>query len=120
MRDFMAVAKALGDVNRVRAVLALRGRELCVCQIIELLGLAPSTVSKHMTILKQAALVSARKEGRWIHYRLTGSDGTPEAKEAIRWVHKSLAEDPIAKADAEVLLRIVKADKEKLCANQRK
>ena len=54
MREFMAVLKALADENRVRAVAALRGRELCVCQIVELLGLANSTVSKHMAILKQA------------------------------------------------------------------
>jgi DNA-binding transcriptional ArsR family regulator len=40
MREFMAVAKALADENRVRMLLALRGGELCVCQITELLGLA--------------------------------------------------------------------------------
>jgi DNA-binding transcriptional ArsR family regulator len=44
--------------------------ELCVCQIIELLGLVPSTVSKHMSILKQAGLVENRKEARWMYYRL--------------------------------------------------
>ena len=61
MRDFMNIVKALGDENRVRALLALRTSELCVCQIIELLGLAPSTVSKHMSILKQARLVDTRE-----------------------------------------------------------
>jgi len=44
MRDFMDIARALSDENRVRALMALRGRELCVCQIIELLGLAPSAL----------------------------------------------------------------------------
>ena len=61
MRELMSIVKALGDENRVRAVMALRNRELCLCQIIELLGLAPSTVSKHMSILKQARLVDTRK-----------------------------------------------------------
>jgi len=69
MREFMDVTKALADGNRVRALMSLKDRELCVCQIIELLGLAPSTVSKHMAILRQARLVDGRKEGRWIHYR---------------------------------------------------
>ena len=57
MRDLMAVTKALADENRVRILMALEPKELCVCQIVELLDLAPSTVSKHMAILKQARLV---------------------------------------------------------------
>ena len=69
MLDFMAIAKALADENRVRLLLALQKQELCVCQLIELMGLAPSTVSKHMSILKQARLVEARKQGRWVYYR---------------------------------------------------
>ena len=51
MREFMAVARALGDENRVRMLLALEGGELCVCQITELFGLAASTTSKHLSIL---------------------------------------------------------------------
>jgi DNA-binding transcriptional ArsR family regulator len=51
MRDFLNTARALGDETRVRILHALAGRELCVCQLVELLELAPSTVSKHMTIL---------------------------------------------------------------------
>ena len=74
MREFIDINKALSDESRVRALLALRDQELCVCQLIELLGLAPSTVSKHMTILKQAGLVEGRKDGRWIYYRLADSE----------------------------------------------
>ena len=51
MREFLEAAKALADANRVRALLALEGGELCVCQIVALLGLAPSTVSKHLSVL---------------------------------------------------------------------
>ena len=72
MWDFMAVTKALADENRVRMLLALQKQELCVCQIIELVKLAPSTVSKHMSILRAARLVDARKDGRWMFYRLAG------------------------------------------------
>ena len=72
MWDFMAVTKALADENRVRMLLALQKQELCVCQIIELVKLAPSTVSKHMSILRSAHLVDARKDGRWMYYRLAG------------------------------------------------
>ena len=56
-------------------LLALRGGELCVCQITELFGLAASTISKHLSILYQAGLVDSRKEGRWIFYALPAQRG---------------------------------------------
>ena len=63
MREFMAITRALADPNRVRILLALRRGELCVCQITELFGLAPSTVSKHLSILHHAGLIQSRKIG---------------------------------------------------------
>jgi len=47
--------------------------EVCACKISEALGLAPSTISHHMTVLRNAGLVSARKEGTWVHYTLQRS-----------------------------------------------
>ncbi|MGB4592469.1 MAG: metalloregulator ArsR/SmtB family transcription factor [Coriobacteriia bacterium] len=44
--------------------------EVCACKISDRLGLAPSTISHHMTVLRHAGLVSARKEGTWVHYAL--------------------------------------------------
>ena len=70
MKEFLSITKAMGDESRLRALLALAGGELCLCQIIELLGLAPSTVSKHMAVLHHAGLVETRKQGRWIFYSL--------------------------------------------------
>lgn len=93
MRDFMSIVKALGDENRVRTLMALRERELCVCEIIELLGLAPSTVSKHLSILYQAGLLESRKDGRWVYYRLAQNDATPVAVSAITWVTDCLRHD---------------------------
>ncbi len=118
MREFMAVLKALADENRVRAVAALQGRELCVCQIVELLGLANSTVSKHMAILKQARLVDSRKDGRWIYYRLTDEDVLPEAAEATELVIRSLGRDGTIRDDARRLKEILKIDPEELCRRQ--
>src|ERR1051325_2974904 len=70
MTSFMTITKALSDPGRVRILLALRRGELCVCQITELFGLAPSTVSKHLSVLTHAGLVVPRKEERWVYYRL--------------------------------------------------
>ena len=118
MRDFITVVKALADENRVRALLALRERELCVCQITELLGLAPSTVSKHMSILKQARLVDSRKNGRWIYYRLANDDVPVEASEALAWVRKTLSGDPQRRKDDARLEQILKLEPEVLCRRQ--
>ena len=82
MRELLAVMKALADPSRLRIVAALRGREFCLCQIVELVGLATSTVSRHMSILEQARLVDARKDGRWTYFRLAGEQGRPEASAA--------------------------------------
>ena len=120
MRDFLTVVKALADENRVRALLALQGRKLCVCQIIELLELAPSTVSKHMSILKQARLVDSRKNGRWIYYRLADDDVPVEASEALAWVRKSLSSDTQTRRDDARLEQILKIEPEVLCRRQAK
>jgi ArsR family transcriptional regulator len=115
MWDFMAVTKALADENRVRMLLALLKQELCVCQIIELIKLAPSTVSKHMSILRAARLVDARKDGRWMYYRLAGTNSSPIVREAIDWARKSLAGDPQIIGDAKRLAQIIKMDADKVC-----
>ncbi len=118
MQHFMAVTKALADENRVRIVLALRSGELCVCQIVELVQLATSTVSRHMSVLKQAGLVESRKDGRWMYYRLPAT-GAPElVHRAIDWVACMLAHDRSVLHDAERLGEICSLDPRSLCAAQ--
>ena len=118
MREFMAVTKALSDPSRVRILLALRRRELCVCQITEMFGFAPSTVSKHLSILFQAGLVESRKDGRWIYYKLPGRTAPVEVREAIDWVKKSLADNPHVLEDNKQLKKILKQDPAELCKRQ--
>jgi DNA-binding transcriptional ArsR family regulator len=114
----MNIVRALGEENRVRALLALSGKELCLCQIIELLGLAPSTVSKHMAILKQARLVDTRKSGRWVFYRLAGSEAPPVVQGALAWLYESLSRDTSVLQDESCLQEILKVDLAVLCSLQ--
>jgi DNA-binding transcriptional ArsR family regulator len=116
VREFLAIAKALSDASRVRALLTVKDGELCLCQIIEVLGLSPSTVSKHMNVLQQAGLVQRRKQGRWHFYRLADAEPSPAAKRALRWVLKELADDPTIRQDAKSVLKTRRADLEKLSA----
>jgi len=113
----MTVTKALADANRVRIISALRERELCVCQLIEMLALAPSTVSKHLSILRQARLLDDRKEARWMYYRRPDAP-TVLVRQALALVDAALADDPQALADARHVDRILCVDKEELCRNQ--
>jgi DNA-binding transcriptional ArsR family regulator len=115
MRDFMAITKALADEQRVRMLLALRRQELCLCQIVALVGLATSTVSKHMSILKQARLVESRKEGRWIYYRLPSDDLPPIVQQAMQWMFEHLADDPRIERDQQRLDEICSVDPQELC-----
>ena len=120
MREFLNITKALSDESRVRALMALVGRELCVCQLIELLGLAPSTVSKHMAVLHQAGLVESRKEGRWIHYRLPGRDAPRSVRGVIRWLQDALADDPRTAQDARKVKAVCRMSLDDLCCRYRK
>jgi len=117
MRNKIKVLKALAEENRLRAVMALQDRELCVCQITELLGLAPSTVSKHMSILRGARLVERWTEGRWVYLPLANGESSPEVLEALTWVQKWLPSTQQVKRDAQRLEEILKMDKEILCGS---
>ena len=61
---------ALSDPLRVQVIELLRQRELCVCELCEQLGVSQSKLSFHLKTLKEAGLVRARQEGRWIYYSL--------------------------------------------------
>ncbi|MFH1718337.1 MAG: metalloregulator ArsR/SmtB family transcription factor [Planctomycetota bacterium] len=117
---FLNIARALSDENRVRALMMLRDGELCVCQLIEMLGLAPSTVSKHMSILRQARLVQARKEGRWMYYRLPDKDAPQCVLEAVQWVQNAIAKDKQIVADGKQAKCVSKLDRGKLCVCYKK
>ena len=114
----MNITKALADENRLRMLLALQQGELCVCQITELMGLAMSTVSKHLSILYQAGLVNARKEGRWMYYSLPGKGVPTAAREAVAWVRRSLAGKERIAEDAKRLNKVLAMDVTELCKRQ--
>lgn len=102
METIVSIAKALSEEKRLRILMALRNRELCSCQISEILALTDSTVSTHMGILKRAGLVESRKEGRWVYYRLP-HQASPEAAMALNWVHTSLINSTMVKKDEKKL-----------------
>ena len=99
------VGKALGDGGRVRALGALRGGELCLCHLTELLELSPATVSRHMAVLASAGLVQMRKDGRWHYYRLRRA-ASPLVRRALRWACDAVQQTPQGKRDAAKVRRL--------------
>lgn len=80
MKSFIRVMKGLSDPNRIKIMKMLEAKPLCVCEITEILGLAQSTVSKHLKILEDAELIDSWKEGSWVIYRLTQGTDNPYAE----------------------------------------
>ncbi len=116
MENTLAMAKALADGNRMRIVAALMEfDELCVCQLIEMLGLAGATVSRHMSILQAARLVQNRKQGRWVYYRL--ADQFPDLLR--KWLRDSLAASASIQTDRNSLEAILACEPDEVCRRQR-
>ncbi|HEY5328259.1 MAG TPA: metalloregulator ArsR/SmtB family transcription factor [Acidobacteriaceae bacterium] len=62
--------QALGDNTRLRLLNLMGDQELCVCYFVEILGGPQPKISRHLAYLRSAGIISARREGRWMHYRI--------------------------------------------------
>jgi len=110
-----AISSALSDATRVRLLAALFQGELCVCQLVMLVELAQSTVSKHLSILRQAGLVKARRDGRYQYFSLAGEESTMLIRGVIAWLVKTLANDPQIAADDAKIREIMAMPLEEIC-----
>jgi DNA-binding transcriptional ArsR family regulator len=99
LRKYEATMKAVADPTRVRILKMLEAGELCVCQIIAVLALSPSTVSKHLFLLKSAGLVNDRKEKKWVHYSLDRGSDDPYVAGILRELSSWLDRDPVIVRD---------------------
>ncbi len=92
MKSIEEIFKALADRNRMRIVSALLyTKELCACQIHEWLGVSGATASKHLSILGTAGFILSRKDGRWVHYRLSRKEA--HVRSLLLWVKKQISTD---------------------------
>lgn len=111
IRRVVKIFKALSDSNRLRILKMLEVRSLCVCEITEVLQLATSTVSKHLSLLRDADLILDRKKGKWVYFVLN-----PRAEkyvsELLPLIKKWLPDDPVVLQDRDKVARV---DKETIC-----
>lgn len=112
MRDVLKIFKALSDANRLRIVKMLQIRPLCVCEITEVLQLATSTVSKHLSILRDSELIIDEKEGKWVNYRLNDSAADEYVGKLLPLLEKWLPDDKTIQRDAE---KVTSVDRNIIC-----
>jgi ArsR family transcriptional regulator, arsenate/arsenite/antimonite-responsive transcriptional repressor len=87
--DFPNFFRALADRTRLRLLNLIGDREVCVCFFVEVLGTHQPKISRHLAYLRDAGIVTARREGKWMHYRLA-EPPDPTAKhmlgEVLEWL----------------------------------
>lgn len=115
MQELLNITKALADESRMRVLTWLRDGEMCLCQIVAMLQLAPSTVSRHMAVLQQAGLVVTRKDGRWMFYRLPGREASASIRQTLKWLDKLVEQDADLSDDLKRLAQVRAQDPSELC-----
>jgi ArsR family transcriptional regulator, arsenate/arsenite/antimonite-responsive transcriptional repressor len=70
LNDLALLFAALSDSTRLRLLNLMDGREVCVCYFVEILGQSQPKISRHLAYLRRAGVVAARREGKWMHYRI--------------------------------------------------
>jgi len=97
--------KALADRTRLRLISLLGDSEVCVCFLVAILKTSQPKISRHLAYLRRAGVVAARREGKWMHYRLT-EPADLHAARIFREVRVALAEHPELQRDREKLMQV--------------
>jgi len=96
---------ALADRTRLRLINLIGDSEVCVCFLVEILKTSQPKISRHLAYLRRARVVTARREGKWMHYRLTEPPDEHAAR-IFREVRTSLSEHPEFQRDREKLEKV--------------
>lgn len=106
MNDLEKLFKALADKNRMRILKMLEQKSLCVCEVTHILKLAPSTVSKHLSILRAVGLIFSEQEGKWINYKLAITDKNTLSHKLFELIAANLNDEGLIKTDQEKVLSV--------------
>ena len=96
--------RALADGTRLRLINLMSEQEICVCYFVEVVGAPQPKISRHLAYLRRAGLVSARREGKWMHYRLIVPQ-EPHAAAILKSAMEALRRDKAMQKDREQLTR---------------
>ncbi len=94
-----AFFRALGDATRLRLLNLIAEREICVCYFVEVLRISQPKISRHLAYLRRAGIIEARREGKWMHYRLAMPEDRAAAS-ILRETLKHLKQKPEMRKDS--------------------
>ena len=106
MSPLTRLGKAFADPTRVRLLALLRGRELCVCELCDVLGVAQSTLSTHLQVIRDSGLVRTRKQGKWVYYA-PAPETEALLEQLFHFFEKPLGVDPKLRRDLDRLKKRV-------------
>ena len=104
-QDIERLFQALGDRTRLRLLNLIGSNEVCVCLFVEALGESQPKISRHLAYLRRAGVVTARREGKWMHYRIA-EPSNPVATEIMRGLGRWLTTDPEMQQDRARLVSV--------------
>jgi ArsR family transcriptional regulator len=96
---------ALADRTRLRLLNLMGNEEICVCFFAEVIGTNQPKISRHLAYLKRANLVSARRDGKWMYYRIT-EPNNPRAKDVFAGIREMFKEDKEMQLDLKKLATV--------------
>jgi ArsR family transcriptional regulator, arsenate/arsenite/antimonite-responsive transcriptional repressor len=96
--DLVTLFAALADPTRLRLLNLMNGREVCVCYFVEILKQGQPKISRHLAYLRRAGIVEARRDGKWMHYRIERPDD-PKAVSILDATLQSIKADKDMQAD---------------------
>lgn len=111
MRELIKVFKALSDETRLRIMKLLQKRELCVCEITQAMDISQTRASRNLGILKNAGLISDRREGLWVHYSVNKEKANKYHREIETSLKNWLEDEERVTEDGKRLKRAVKLGK---------
>jgi ArsR family transcriptional regulator, arsenate/arsenite/antimonite-responsive transcriptional repressor len=109
--DLALLFAALSDRTRLRLLNLMDGREVCVCYFVEILGQNQPKISRHLAYLRRARIVAARRDGKWMHYKIAVPPSSGAAK-ILRETLLALRQDKGMQADLARLSRACCAPKQ--------
>jgi DNA-binding transcriptional ArsR family regulator len=102
------IFKALSDETRLRVMKLLQERELCVCELMQVLSMSQPRISRHLSVLKNAGLVDDRRDGKWVYYSLCNGVENKEIKTILKSLSETGNEMGVVKEDKKKLKNAVR------------
>lgn len=108
MREKIELFKVISEINRVRILMMLMHKPLCVCEITAVLGVTNATVSNHLSYLRKNGFITDEKDGKWINYRIAENITDPIVKSVLDSLPEWFADEKIVNED---LIKVAEVDR---------